>query len=72
MACDLFANFEMSSEYEQSFSKAYFTIFAQKSTLRNNIIEVRKMLRSCISSNILVLSALTINIMGNRPEISIA
>lgn len=52
MAFDLFAVPAMSSECEQAFSKASYTIAARRSNLSGDIVEAGEYLRSWISAGI--------------------
>ena len=62
----------MSLECERSFSKASYTISAQRSNLGNNIVEAGEMLRLWVSANIIVLSAPTTNIVKDKSELDVA
>lgn len=66
MVFNLFTIFTISSKYERSFSKAYYTIFAQKNNLDNDIIEKGGMLELWVSANIVILSAIITNIIGDK------
>ncbi len=57
MAFDLFAILAMSSEYEQSFSKASYTISARQSNLSNDILEKEEELRLWVSAGVVKLDA---------------
>ena len=59
MAFDLFAIPAISSEYEQSFSKASYTISARRSNLSNDIVESGEELHSWISAGMMKLSGLS-------------
>ncbi len=72
MAFDLFAIPAMSSECERSFSKASYTISAQRSNLSNDIVEAGEVLRLWVSTNMVILSAPTTNIVKNELELDVA
>lgn len=55
-----------------AFNKANYTIFARRSNLSNDIVEAGEVLRSWVSANVVVLNALTTNIVRDEPELDIA
>ena len=57
IAFDLFAIPAMSSECEQSFSKASYTISARRSNLSNDIVETGETLRTWVSACVVKLGA---------------
>ncbi len=72
MAFDLFAIPAMSSECEWSFSKASYTISAWRSNLGNDIVEAEEVLRSWVSTNMVVLNAPTTDIVKDELELDAA
>ncbi len=72
MAFALFAISAMSSKYDRSFSKASYTISARRSNLGNDIVEAGEVLRSYLSTNMVVLSAPTTNIVKDELELDAA
>ncbi len=72
MAFDSFAIPAMSSECERSFSKPSYTISAQGSNLGNDIVEVEEVLRSWVSTNMVVISAPTTDIVKDELELDAA
>ncbi len=69
MAFDLFAIPSMSSECERSLSKASYTISTRRSNLDNDVFEAGEVLTSWLSTNMVVLSAPTTDIVKDELEL---